>query len=140
MNKTRLVWGIVCLVLAVLLGVLNLVLPADSIHFNLGKANLPWFPPAALGVVGIVLLVLASEPRAQSAEPQPPAQTAQEIKNPEKAALNKRYESVAWGCFLIMLGGFALIPGETIPKGFWSIGLGLIMLGLNQPATSSRSA
>jgi hypothetical protein len=50
---------------------------------------------------------------------------------PEKVALNKRLESVAWGLFLIMLGGFALIPDETIPKGVWSIGVGLIMLGLN---------
>jgi hypothetical protein len=51
--------------------------------------------------------------------------------NPEKAALNKRLEGVAWGFFLIMLGGFALVPDETIPKGLWSIGVGVIMLGLN---------
>ena len=50
---------------------------------------------------------------------------------PENVALNKRLESVAWGLFLIMLGGFALVPDETIPKGVWSIGVGLIMLGLN---------
>ena len=49
----------------------------------------------------------------------------------EKAALNKRLETIAWGCFLVILGGFALIPDETIPKGIWSIGVGLIMLGLN---------
>ena len=30
-----------------------------------------------------------------------------------------------------MLGGFALVPGEVIPKGLWSIGVGVIMLGLN---------
>ena len=53
------------------------------------------------------------------------------VKDPEKAALNKRLESVFWGLFLIMLGGWALIPNETIPKGAWSIGVGLIMLGLN---------
>lgn len=45
--------------------------------------------------------------------------------------LNKRLENVAWGLFLIMLGGFALVPDEVIPKGLWSIGIGLIMLGLN---------
>jgi hypothetical protein len=51
--------------------------------------------------------------------------------SPEKAALNKRFESMAWGLFFIMLGGFMLIPETTISKGFWSIGLGLILLGLN---------
>jgi hypothetical protein len=49
----------------------------------------------------------------------------------EKAALNKRLESVFWGLFLIMLGGWALIPDETIPKGSWSVGVGLLLLGLN---------
>ena len=51
--------------------------------------------------------------------------------DPEKAALNKRLETIAWGCFLVMLGGFALVPGDTIPKGWWSVGVGAIMLGLN---------
>lgn len=45
--------------------------------------------------------------------------------------LNKRLENVAWGLCLNMLGGFALVPDEVIPKGLWSIGIGLIMLGLN---------
>jgi hypothetical protein len=55
-----------------------------------------------------------------------------EIKiDPEKAAMNKRFESVGWGLFLIMLGGFTFIPDTTISKGFWSIGIGLILLGLN---------
>jgi len=53
------------------------------------------------------------------------------VKDPEKAALNKRLETVAWGFFLIMLGGFAFVPDETVPKGLWSLGVGLIMLGLN---------
>ena len=48
-----------------------------------------------------------------------------------KAAMNKRLETVAWGFFLIMLGGFMFVPKETIPGGLWSIGVGLIMLGLN---------
>lgn len=51
--------------------------------------------------------------------------------DPEKAVLNKRLESIGWGLFFIMLGGFMLIPETTISKGFWSIGLGLIFLGLN---------
>ncbi len=53
------------------------------------------------------------------------------VPNPEKAALNKRLESIGWGLFLIMLGGFALVPEASIPKGLWSIGVGIIMLGLN---------
>jgi hypothetical protein len=39
------------------------------------------------------------------------------VQDPEKAALNKRLETIGWGCFLLLLGGFALVPDETIPKG-----------------------
>lgn len=53
------------------------------------------------------------------------------VQDPEKAVLNKRLETMFWGLFLIMLGGWALIPEQTIPKGAWSIGVGLLMLGLN---------
>ena len=53
------------------------------------------------------------------------------VVDPGKAALNKRLETTFWGLFLIMLGGWALIPAETIPKGAWSIGVGLLLLGLN---------
>ena len=49
--------------------------------------------------------------------------------DPQKAALNKNLERAAWGCFLIMLGGFMLVP--QAPEGLWSIGVGVIMLGLN---------
>jgi len=51
--------------------------------------------------------------------------------DPEKAALNKRLEGIAWGFFLIMIGGFALVPKGLIHEGWWSIGVGAIMLGLN---------
>lgn len=53
------------------------------------------------------------------------------VKDPEKAALNKRLETVFWGLFLIMLGGWAFIPKESVPNGLWSIGVGLLLLGLN---------
>ncbi len=53
------------------------------------------------------------------------------VQDPEKAALNKRLETTFWGLFLIMLGGWALVPAATIPKGAWSIGVGLLMLSLN---------
>lgn len=53
------------------------------------------------------------------------------VQDSEKAALNKRLETTFWGLFLIMLGGWALIPAAMIPKGAWPIGVGLLMLGLN---------
>jgi hypothetical protein len=54
-----------------------------------------------------------------------------ELKDEEKQALNKRLESVGWALFLIMIGGLALIPDESVPEGMWLIGTGLIMIGLN---------
>jgi len=51
--------------------------------------------------------------------------------DPQKAALNKNLETAAWGCFLIMLGGFFFVPDSLVKGGVWSIGVGLIMLGLN---------
>jgi hypothetical protein len=57
------------------------------------------------------------------------------VVDPEKAALNKRLESVAWGLFLILWGGSMfwdrLLPGNRMPEGVWSICVGLIFLGLN---------
>lgn len=46
-----------------------------------------------------------------------------------KQELNRRLETVGWGLFLIMIGGFALV--KEVPEGTWLIGAGLIMLGLN---------
>ena len=45
--------------------------------------------------------------------------------------MNKRIETVAWGLFLIMLGGFMFVPKNQAPEGLWSIMVGAIMLGLN---------
>lgn len=128
MNVSRLVWGIVCLVLAGLLGVLNLVLPENNLMFQVGEANLPWLPVIILGVVGLVLLgsAVRGQDEAAQNETRPTATIDQ-----DKAALNKRLETVAWGLFLVMLGGFALVPNEQVPNGLWSIGVGLIFLGLN---------
>jgi hypothetical protein len=60
--------------------------------------------------------------------PETPIPTAQ---SDPKAVLNTRLESVAWALFLIMIGCLWLIPDEIIPQGSWSIGVGLILLGLN---------
>jgi len=127
MNKSRLIWGIICLVLAAVLGVLNIVLPPENLMFQVGDQNMPWIPAVVLGIVGIVLLATAGSGGQATADVKQPAV----VQNPEKAALNKRLESIGWGLFLIMLGGFALVPDETVPKGLWSIGVGVIMLGLN---------
>lgn len=127
MNKTRMIWGIICLVLAGMLLVLNLTLPPENLMFTVGDQNMPWVPVVVLGIVGIVLLATAKSSETQTVEPP----KAKPVQNPEKAALNKRLENIGWGCFLIMLGGFMFIPDSTVEKGFWSIGVGMIMLGLN---------
>jgi hypothetical protein len=127
MNKTNLIWGIICLVIASALTVANLTLPPESLMFQIGDRNMPWVPPVVLGIVGIVLLATAGEAEKETAQAAQP----QIVQDPQKATLNKRLETMAWGLFLIMLGGFALVPDETIPKGIWAIGVGAIMLGLN---------
>jgi len=127
MNKSRLIGGIICLALAVLIAVLTFVLPADKMIFMVGDANVPILPAIILGIVGIVLLATAGsggKETTQAAQPEI-------VQDPEKAALNKRLETIGWGCFLVMLGGFMFVPHETVANGFWSIGVGVIMLGLN---------
>jgi hypothetical protein len=127
-NKPRFIWGIICLALAALLGVLNVVLPADKVMFMVEGENMPWVPVVILGILGIVLLATAWS-GGQRTETQAPKKEI--VIDEEKAALNKRLETIGWGCFLIMLGGFVLVPHDVIAKGFWSIGVGIIMLGLN---------
>ncbi len=127
MNKSQIFWGVICLLIAAVLAVLNLTLPPESLMFQIGDRNMPWVPPVVFAGVGVVLLLTAGKKE----EPTPPAEQLKPGQDPEKKALNQRLESVAWGLFLIMLGGFALVPDNTIPKGAWSIGIGVIMLGLN---------
>lgn len=127
MKKSNLIGGIICLAIAALLTVLNLTLPPEDLMFQLGDENMPWVPPTVLGIVGIVLVATAFEK-----EEEAPAQVKGEAAvDEEKAALNKSLERMGWGLFLIMLGGFALVPSDVIPRGVWSIGVGLIFLGLN---------
>ncbi len=130
MNKTKLVWGIICLLIAGGLTVANLTLPPEALMFQVGRANMPWIPPVVLAIVGIILLANAG---ITSVEKEVARQEAKEevLVDPEKAALNKRLETMAWGAFLIMLGGFMFVPNEIIKGGWWSIGVGLIFLGLN---------
>ena len=125
MKKSNLIWGIICLVIAGGLTVANLRLPEDSLMFMFGDVNMPWVPPVVLGIIGIILLATVNQP-----EEKKEAQ-AEVTVDPDKAALNKRLETMAWGLFLVMLGGFMFVPHEIIRGGWWSIGVGLIFLGLN---------
>jgi hypothetical protein len=125
MKRSNLIGGVICLSIAALLTVLNLTLPEENLMFMVGEQNMPWVPPAILGIIGVVLL--ATGGRAQEAA----EAEAQMVIDEDKAVLNKRLEQMGWGFFLIMLGGFALVPEDIVPRGAWSIGLGLIFLGLN---------
>jgi hypothetical protein len=93
--------------------------------FQIGDRNVPWVPPAVLAVIGVVLVATAF----QGGESQEEAE--QVVVDVDKAALNKRLEGMAWGAFLIMIGGMALVPGDQINEGWWSVGVGVILLGLN---------
>jgi len=127
MNKSKLIWGSICIVIAGGLAAANLTLPPENISFMVEGQNMPWIPVGVVAVLGIWLLATSGSS----------AQTAMEEKeagivtDPDRAALNKKLESVAWGLFLIMLGGFMFVPDHFIKGGWWSIGVGLIMLGLN---------
>jgi hypothetical protein len=127
MNITKLTWGIICISLGVLVAILNFTLETDSLIFMVGDVNLPWMPAVILGIIGIVLLSTARKDAPEAAD----LTTVEKSADPEKIAVNKRIETIGWGLFLIMLGGFMFVPQETIPKGLWSIGLGVIFLGLN---------
>jgi uncharacterized membrane protein len=95
--------------------------------FMIDDTNMPFLPPIVLGILGVVLLVTAVTAAPKEAKPDKLAFTP----DPEKTALNKRLETMAWGFFLIMLGGYMFVPHTVVAKGLWPIAVGLIMLGLN---------
>jgi MFS family permease len=131
MNKGRLIGGVICLAAALLIAVLFVALPEGKVTFTVNDTNMPFVPVIVLGILGVWLLVTARE-SGEAEIPKAPPETQQEDVQPsEKAILNKRLETIGWGLFLIMLGGFALVPHALVPKGLWSIGVGVIMLGLN---------
>jgi hypothetical protein len=131
MNVSRLIWGIICLAIAGLLTVANLALPPERLMFQVGDVNMPWVPPVVLGIVGVILLAASFQRGGSQGVGSKTESKAEITVDPDRAALNKRLETIAWGCFLILLGGFMFVPQEIINGGWWSIGVGLIMLGLN---------
>jgi uncharacterized integral membrane protein len=56
-NRGSLIGGIICLVLAILLAILNWRLPADEVVFMIGDVNAPLVPVAILAVVGLALII-----------------------------------------------------------------------------------
>ena len=124
MNKSRLITGTILLVAAAVLGTLHVTLPSFTLSFYVEDQNMPYLPIGIMAVIGIILLVGVGEK--QEKEPK-----KEIVVDEKKAALNKRLEIIAWGLYLIMLGGFAFLPDAVIPKGASSIGVGVIMLGLN---------
>lgn len=132
MNRSQAIGGFICLAIAALLAVLSVTLPADQMMFMIGDVNAPIVPVIILVVVGVALLITARSRHEKGPEDLPVEKTKeQELKAEEQKALNGRLEAFGWGLFLIMIGGLALIPDEQIPNGVWSVGVGLIMLGLN---------
>jgi len=137
MNKSRLIWGSICLALAALLAVLTFVLPESNMMFMVGDTNVPIAPAIILGILGVALLVTARRRgKEESTQEEPPAI----IQDPEKVALNKRLVLIGWGVFLIFLVGLIvafifgyhdLVNDKFWSIGVWSIGVGLILLGLN---------
>jgi hypothetical protein len=134
MKKLNFFLGLGALLIAVALAVLNLTLPPEKLLFDIGYGNWPWAPPIIFGVVGIILLATAGIGRPSES---PAAAEAKPVivQDPEKAALNKRLENIAWGCFLILWAGSmfwkTVAPLSPIREGIWSIVVGLIFLGLN---------
>ena len=59
MNKSRLIGGIICLLIAGFLTIANLRLPAEDLMFTVGDRNMPWVPVVVLVVVGIWLVIVA---------------------------------------------------------------------------------
>lgn len=127
MNKSKVIIGIVLIAVALGLAIINLTLPGDKLMFMIGETNMPWIPAVVLGSIGIILAVTGVQPGRE------PYEKSREpfSQDPGKRTLDKRIETAAWGFFLLMLGGFALVPNDLVPKGLWSIGVGFILLGLN---------
>ena len=129
LNVGRLAGGIICLAIGIMLVLLILVLPEDKVVFMISGRNMPSVPAVIL--IGVGIWLIAASWRVPDEPVDPEVARLEGFKDEASLALNKRLETAAWGLFLIMLGGFAIVPHEQIPRGAWSVGVGVIMLGLN---------
>ena len=131
MNKGQVIWGIILLVLAAGFAVVILALPAEDVMFDIGFGNTPWLAVSIMAVIGVILLASGIRGPGEMEAKVPEEQLAEHFTDPEKIKLNKRLENIGWGVFLVMLGCRLLISDEVVPGGVWTIGLGVIWLGLN---------
>jgi len=131
LNVGRLTGGIICLAIGLLLAALTFILPEDRMMFMIGDDNVPIVPAIILAGVGIYLIATSWKNKEESIPLTAAESEVQDLKDDQAAALNKRLETIGWGLFLIMLGGFSFVPNEQVPHGAWSVGVGVIMLGLN---------
>ena len=56
MNKRRLIWGVICLAIAVFLAIFYFALPEVDVVFKVGGTNIYYIPILILAAVGILLL------------------------------------------------------------------------------------
>jgi hypothetical protein len=56
MNKSRLIGGIICLVVAALLAMLIFALPDGKVVFMVNDSNVPWIPVIVLAGAGMGLV------------------------------------------------------------------------------------
>jgi len=58
MDKSQVIGGIICLVIATFLAVVYSQLPPEKLWFLVGDNNIP-LPPIIMGVIGLLLLLTA---------------------------------------------------------------------------------
>ena len=58
MDKSQVIGGIVCLIIAAFLTVAYFALPPEELGFLVGENNLP-LAPIVLGIIGLLLLITA---------------------------------------------------------------------------------
>lgn len=121
MNKSRLIGGLIMVTVAALLAALYFILPEGQVTFMVEGKNMPFVPSIVMGVIGIIMLARAGKKEEEK----------EIVIDEKKAALNKRIETIAWGLYFVMLGGFIFVQKTLFLGGVWSICVGCLLLGLN---------
>ena len=131
MNKGQVIWGVILLVLAAGVVVLILALPPEDLMFDIGFGNTPWLAVGIMAVIGVLLLFFGIRGSGEKEAKVPEEHEPEHFADPDKIKQNKRLENIGWGLFLVMFGCNLLVPNDVVPGGVWTIGLGLILIGLN---------